>query len=127
VSIQAGSDIGAERWRLESAPFARRARTVNIVVNEDLKTSIDRLTPQECGALERGILAEGCRDELKQAAKRARDGGRQSRDMTRDTADAPPPEADPRVRALQDRVAALTAENEYLRGQLAELQARRMA
>jgi len=30
----------------------------------------------------------------------------------------------PEVQALQDRVAQLTAENEYLRGQVAELQSR---
>jgi hypothetical protein len=37
---------------------------VNIVVNEDLKTYIDPLTPDEHEALERSILAEGCRDAL---------------------------------------------------------------
>ncbi|MDB5819001.1 MAG: plasmid replication/partition related protein [Rhizobacter sp.] len=38
--------------------------TVNIVVNEDLKTYIDPLTPEEHDALERSLLAEGCRDAL---------------------------------------------------------------
>jgi hypothetical protein len=37
---------------------------MNIVVNEDLKAYIDPLTPDEYGALERSILAEGCRDAL---------------------------------------------------------------
>jgi hypothetical protein len=37
---------------------------VNIVVNEDLKTYIDPLTPEEFEALERSIVAEGCRDAL---------------------------------------------------------------
>ncbi len=37
---------------------------MNIVVNEDLKAYIDPLTPDEHEALERSILAEGCRDAL---------------------------------------------------------------
>ena len=37
---------------------------MNIVVNEELKAYIDPLTPQEHDALERSILAEGCRDAL---------------------------------------------------------------
>ncbi len=37
---------------------------MNIVVNEELKAYIDPLTPQEHEALERSILAEGCRDAL---------------------------------------------------------------
>jgi polyhydroxyalkanoate synthesis regulator phasin len=37
---------------------------MNIVVNEDLKAYIDPLTPDEYEALERSILAEGCRDSL---------------------------------------------------------------
>lgn len=37
---------------------------MNIVVNEDLKSYIDPLTPEEYEALERSILAEGCRDAL---------------------------------------------------------------
>jgi hypothetical protein len=37
---------------------------MNIVVNEDLKAYIDPLTPEEYEALERSILAEGCRDAL---------------------------------------------------------------
>lgn len=37
---------------------------MNIVVNEDLKSYIDPLTPDEYEALERSILAEGCRDAL---------------------------------------------------------------
>jgi polyhydroxyalkanoate synthesis regulator phasin len=57
-------------------------------------------------------------DELKQAAKRARDAHRKP---PRDEAGAQTP---PEVQALHDRVAELTAENEYLRGQVAELQAR---
>jgi hypothetical protein len=38
--------------------------TVNIVVREDLKSYIDPLTPDEHDALERSLLAEGCRDAL---------------------------------------------------------------
>ena len=37
---------------------------MNIVVNEELKAYIDPLTPEEHDALERSILAEGCRDAL---------------------------------------------------------------
>ena len=35
---------------------------MNITVNEELKAYIDPLTPDEHKALERSILAEGCRD-----------------------------------------------------------------
>lgn len=37
---------------------------MNIVVNEELKAYIDPLTPEEHDALERSLLAEGCRDAL---------------------------------------------------------------
>jgi hypothetical protein len=37
---------------------------VDIVVNEELKAYIDPMTPDEYEALERSILAEGCRDAL---------------------------------------------------------------
>jgi hypothetical protein len=37
---------------------------MNIVVNEELKAYIDPLSPDEHEALERSILAEGCRDAL---------------------------------------------------------------
>ena len=37
---------------------------MHIVVNEELKAYIDPLTPEEHEALERSILAEGCRDAL---------------------------------------------------------------
>ncbi|MEI2453551.1 MULTISPECIES: hypothetical protein [Lysobacter] len=37
---------------------------MNIVVNEDLKAYIDPLTAEEYAALERSLLAEGCRDAL---------------------------------------------------------------
>lgn len=37
---------------------------MNIVVNPDLKAYIDPLTPDEHDALERSLLAEGCRDAL---------------------------------------------------------------
>lgn len=37
---------------------------MNIVVNEELKAYIEPLTPDEHDALERSILAEGCRDAL---------------------------------------------------------------
>ena len=37
---------------------------VHIVINEELKAYIDPMTPEEYEALERSILAEGCRDAL---------------------------------------------------------------
>jgi len=37
---------------------------MDIVVNEELKAYIDPLTPEEYAALERSLLAEGCRDAL---------------------------------------------------------------
>jgi hypothetical protein len=37
---------------------------MNITVNEELLAYIDPLTPEEHGALERSLLAEGCRDAL---------------------------------------------------------------
>ena len=37
---------------------------MNIVINEELKAYIDPLTPDEHEALERSLLAEGCRDAL---------------------------------------------------------------
>src|SRR4051812_26292675 len=66
---------------------------------------------------EQVAAASGGKDELKQAAKRARDATKKPRV---EASQMPSTE----VQALQDRVAELTAENEYLRGQVAELQAR---
>ena len=37
---------------------------MNITVNEELRAYIDPLTPEEHAALERSLLAEGCRDAL---------------------------------------------------------------
>jgi hypothetical protein len=37
---------------------------MNIVINEELQKYIDPLTPNEYAALERSLLAEGCRDAL---------------------------------------------------------------
>ncbi|OZI35940.1 hypothetical protein CEG14_12920 [Bordetella genomosp. 1] len=39
-------------------------RPMNIVINEELRLYIDPLTPDEYAALERSLLAEGCRDAL---------------------------------------------------------------
>ena len=69
-------------------------------------------------AEEQVAAATGGKDELKQAAKRVRDAHRKP--PKDEGAEAAPAD----VQALQDRVAELTAENEYLRGQVAELQAR---
>jgi hypothetical protein len=68
---------------------------------------------------EQVAAASAGKDELRQAAKRARDAGRKTKDEP-----AADPAGSPELRALQDRVAELTAENEYLKGQVAELQAR---
>ncbi len=38
--------------------------TLNITINEELRSFIDPLTPVEYAALERSLLAEGCRDAL---------------------------------------------------------------
>jgi hypothetical protein len=74
---------------------------------------------------EQVAAASGGKDELKQAAKRARESGRKPKEAAAAAADEGAGDAaSPEVVALQDRVAQLTAENEYLRGQVAELQAR---
>jgi hypothetical protein len=70
---------------------------------------------------EQVAAAAAGKDELKQAAKRARDANRKPRD---EGAEGSAAGVSPEVLALQDRVAQLTAENEYLKGQVAELQAR---
>jgi hypothetical protein len=44
--------------------FCISTRTMQITVNPELKAYIDPLTPDEHAALERSILAEGCRDAL---------------------------------------------------------------
>ncbi len=46
------------------APHFPRSCRMNIVVKEELKAYIDPLTPDEHEALERSLLAEGCRDAL---------------------------------------------------------------
>ena len=66
---------------------------------------------------EQVAAASAGKDELKLAAKRARESNKKPRV---EASQMPTTE----VQALQDRVAALTAENEYLRGQVAELQAK---
>ena len=71
---------------------------------------------------EQVAAATAGKDELKQAAKRARDANRKPR--AGDAADAAEADGPVDVKALQERVVQLTAENEYLRGQVAELQAR---
>ncbi len=66
---------------------------------------------------EQVAAANGGKDELKLAARRARESTQKPRV---EASQRPSTE----VQSLQDRVAELTAENEYLRGQVAELQAR---
>ena len=66
---------------------------------------------------EQVAAAAAGKDELKAAARRAREATQKPRVEKSQTPST-------EVQALQDRVAELTAENEYLRGQVAELQAR---
>ncbi len=68
---------------------------------------------------EQKTAALGGRDELKQAAKRVREVSRKPRPEN-DKLPAPSPDD---VQSLQERVIALTAENQALRAQVAELQA----
>jgi alanyl-tRNA synthetase len=60
------------------------------------------------------------KDELKQAAKRVRESKKKQRDESQEELGAEA--ADP-VKALEQRVAELTAENDTLRKQVAELRA----
>ena len=71
---------------------------------------------------EQVAAASAGKDELKQAAKRARDANRKP--AQEGLVEGAAARVTPEVLALQDRVAQLTAENEYLKGQVAELQAR---
>jgi hypothetical protein len=51
------------RQRRRSAPD-QQGTTLDITINEELRSFIDPLTPVEYAALERSLLAEGCRDAL---------------------------------------------------------------
>lgn len=74
-------------------------------------------------AEEQVTAANAGKDELKQAAKRVRDSKKKPREeSTQEGADAAQ-DAPETVQALQQRVAELTAENESLRKQVAELRA----
>jgi len=64
--------------------------------------------------------ANAGKDELKQAAKRVRESKKKPRE---ESAEADTHDAPDTVQALQQRVAELTAENETLRRQVAELRA----
>lgn len=44
--------------------FTSRDPALNITINEELRSFVDPLTPNEYAALERSLLAEGCRDAL---------------------------------------------------------------
>jgi len=71
-------------------------------------------------AEEQVAAAAAGKDELKQAAKRVREAKRKPREAAEPGDEAAAPDS---VQALQQRVAELTAENESLRQQLAELRA----
>ncbi len=66
--------------------------------------------------------ANAGKDELKQAAKRVRDSKKKPREESAEAGSDEAPQGTPdTVQALQQRVAELTAENEALRKQVAEL------
>ena len=46
------------------AMLQSQGTTLNIIINEELRSFIDPLTPVEYAALERSLQAEGCRDAL---------------------------------------------------------------
>ena len=77
-------------------------------------------------AEEQVSAANAGKDELKQAAKRVREARRKPREESAesDAADQPAGQQPDAVQMLERRVAELTAENESLRRQVAELQAR---
>jgi hypothetical protein len=63
LSIAGGRQV--DPVSLQCAPFSLPVFVrMDIVVNEELKAYIDPMTPEEYDALERSILAEGCRDAL---------------------------------------------------------------
>ncbi len=105
-----------ERIQKQAAPelvAAVRSGTISINAGAVLAT-----LPAE----EQVAAAIAGKDELKQAAKRVRDARRKPRDEAPATdTDADAPDL---VAALRQRVAELTAENQVLREQLAQLQAR---
>ncbi|KLN55481.1 plasmid replication/partition related protein [Variovorax paradoxus] len=76
-------------------------------------------------AEEQVSAANAGKDELKQAAKRVREAKRKPREESAesDAADQPAGQQSDAVQMLERRVAELTAENESLRRQVAELQA----
>lgn len=76
-------------------------------------------------AEEQVSAANAGKDELKQAAKRVREAKRKPREESADSdaADQPAGQQPDAVQLLERRVAELTAENESLRRQLAELRA----
>ena len=76
-------------------------------------------------AEEQVSAANAGKDELKQAAKRVREAKRKPREESAesDAADQPAGQQPDAVQMLERRVAELTAENESLRRQLAELRA----
>ena len=50
--------------RADGAPSPLSGKELNITINEELRSFIDPLTAIEYEALERSLLAEGCRDAL---------------------------------------------------------------
>ena len=110
--LTAGQVTMIEKIQKQAAPevvAAVRAGTISL----NAAAAVASLPVEEQVA-----AASAGKDELKLAARRARDANRKP--PREEGAEAVPPE----VQALHDRVAALTAENEYLRGQVAELQAK---
>ena len=66
-TISFGGDLGWCRIlaaRRSSGASELRGQELNITINEELRSFIDPLTANEHAALERSLLAEGCRDAL---------------------------------------------------------------
>ena len=103
--------------REEVAKAARLSPTQVTMIEKIQKQAAPELVAAlRAGTISLNAAASAGKDELRQAAKRVRDAGKKPRV---EASQMPSTE----VQALQDRVAELTAENEYLRGQVAELQA----
>ena len=78
-------------------------------------------------AEEQAAAASAGKDELKQAAKRARDAKRRPAATEASDASPAPTESEDTVESLRERVATLSADNAALRRQVAQLQEQLMA
>jgi len=115
--LRSSQVLQIEKIRKQAAPevvAALKAGTISI----NAAAAVASLPAEEQVA-----AAAAGRDELKQAAKRARAPKRKSPDAAAEAAPAvPAPGDEDSVPALRERVAALRAENQALREQVASLQ-----